>query len=131
MSNATNSNAIISKSKNIFSVFRCISGIYIKFRILWKKAWASEVLSFWNYRLQRAGLLKCLKNPMTENSCTVNMLNRPKDSLNPHGSIFLIFFDHSEKGSARKVLVVSYIFRLFVNILPPDDKYSLSVNASV
>ena len=32
-----NSDAIISKSKNIFSIFFSISGIYIKFRILWKR----------------------------------------------------------------------------------------------
>ena len=31
----------------------------------------------------------------------------------------------------NSVLVVSEILRLFVNILTPDDKYSLSVKASV
>ena len=33
--------------------------------------------------------------------------------------------------SENSVLVVSEILRLFVNILTPDDKYSLSVKASV
>ena len=35
--NATNSNAITSKPKDVFSTFFCISGIYIKFEILKKK----------------------------------------------------------------------------------------------
>ena len=34
-------------------------------------------------------------------------------------------------SSKNSVLVVSKILRLFVNILSPDDKYSLSVKASV
>ena len=34
-------------------------------------------------------------------------------------------------SSKNSVLVVSEIFRLFVNILTPDDKYFLSVKASV
>ena len=69
-----------------------------------KKRWASEVISFWNYRLQIAGLLKCLKIPVSEHLWTVNMLKGSKDSLNLHGSNFLFFFGHSEKKSARKVL---------------------------
>ena len=34
-------------------------------------------------------------------------------------------------SSKNSVLVVSEILRLFVNILTPDEKYSLSVKASV
>ena len=37
----------------------------------------------------------------------------------------------NEISSKRSVLVVSEILRLFVNILTPNDKYSLSVKASV
>ena len=36
-----------------------------------------------------------------------------------------------EISSKSSVLVISEILRLFVNILTPDDKYSLSVKASV
>ena len=32
------------------------------------------------------------------------MLNGPKHRMNLHASIFLIFFDHSEKKSAPKIL---------------------------
>ena len=35
--------------KKIFSIFFCITKIYIQFPILWKKRWTSEVISFWNY----------------------------------------------------------------------------------
>ena len=55
--NATNSNAIISKPKNICSIFFWISAIFIKFIILWEKRWDAEVICFWNYRLQKPGLL--------------------------------------------------------------------------
>ena len=46
---------------------------------------------------------------------------------------FCHIFYHSEKKISSKysVLVVSEILRLFVNILTPDDKYSLSGKASV
>ena len=36
-----------------------------------------------------------------------------------------------KRTSGNPVLVVSETFRLFVNILTPDDKYSVSVKASV
>ena len=43
-----------------------------------------------------------------------------------------IFWSLSKKGSLKNfILVVSEIWRLFVNILRPDEKISLSVKASV
>ena len=61
------------------------------------------------------------------------MLKVPKHCLNLDGSIFVVFFDHSEKkiSSENSDLVISEIFRLLVNILTPEDKHSLSVKASV
>ena len=50
-----------------------------------------------NYRLQKAGLFKNLKSPVPEHLWTANMLKGPKHFLNLHSSIFLIFFDHSER----------------------------------
>ena len=78
-------------------------------------------------------LLKGLKSPKSEHLWTVNMLKGPKECLNMHGSIFVIIFDHSEKKIRPKisVLVVSEILWLFVKILTPDEKYSLSVKVSV
>ena len=43
--------------------------------------------------------------------------------------IFLLLW--KEISSKNSNLVVSEILRLFVNILSPDDKYSLTVKASV
>ena len=68
---------------------------------------------------------------MLENLRTVNMLKGPKHCIILHGSIFVKFFDYSEKESKNSVLVGPEISRLFVNILTPGDKYSLSVKASV
>ena len=132
MSSAPNSKAIISKSKNIFLIFFCISRIYIKLGILWKKRWALDVICFWNYRLQKAELLKCPKSGLSEHLWTVNMLKCPKHFLNLHSSIFLKFFDHSEREWARRTLflVVSINLRLFVNTFTPDDKFSPSVKGS-
>ena len=100
---ATNSKAIISKSKNIFWIFFCISEIYIKFGILCSKRWDSELICFWNYILQKAGLLKWLKCRVAEYLWTVNMLKALKDCIGLYGSIFVIFvIDHSERKSSRK-----------------------------
>ena len=44
-----------------------------------------------------------LKKPLSEHLWRVNMLKGPKDCLNLHGCIFLIYFDHSEKKSAPKI----------------------------
>ena len=98
--------------------FFCISGIYIKFETFWKKRWALEVICFWNYTLQKAGLLKCLKRSVSEHLWTVNMLKGPKHCLNLHGRIFShIFWSYRRKISSKNyVLVVSKILRLFVNI---------------
>ena len=104
ITNATNSNVNISKSKNICWIFCCISGIKTKFEVVFKKRWASEVISFWNYRLEKAGLLKCLKGPVSEHLWTVNILKGHKDCLHVHGSIFVRFFHHSERKSAWKSL---------------------------
>ena len=91
------------------------------------------MISLWNSRLQNVGLFGSLKRPVSKHLSTVNMLNGPKDYFNLHGSIFVIFFDHYWKKitSEDSVLVVSDILRLFVNILTPNDKYSLAVKASL
>ena len=104
MFNATNSNATISKSENIFLFFFCIYGIYIKFEILWRKRWASEVICFRNYRLQNARLLQCIKSRVSEHLWSINMWKCPKHCLNLHSSIFVIFFNHSEMKSVPKIL---------------------------
>ena len=87
---------------------------------------------FRNDRLQKAWLLKCLKSPVSELLCTINMLEGPKHCWNLQGSICVIFFDHSERTSfwTSFILVISGILRLFVNILTLDGKYFLSVKVS-
>ena len=106
---ANNSNAIISKSKKIFSLSYCISGICIKFWILWKKRLPLDGITFSKYRLQKAGLLKSVKSLVSEHLWTVNMLKGPKECLNLQGSIFVIPFDNSERKSARKPLILVYL----------------------
>ena len=62
------------------------------------------MISFWNYGLQKVGLLKCLQGCVSEHLRTVNMLKCLKDRLNSHFSIFVIFLGHSGTKSARKIL---------------------------
>ena len=59
------------------------------------------MITLWNYRLENVGLLKWLKNSVSEHLWTVNMFKGPKDCLNLDGSVFVIFFDHSENKSGR------------------------------
>ena len=95
---------ILSQNQKIFSEFfahfRNLHKIWNPF----KKIWASEVISFWNYRLQKVGLLKSLKSLLSEHLWRVNMFKGAKCSSNMHGSIFVIFFDHFERKSTRKAL---------------------------
>ena len=44
------------------------------------------------------------KKPLSQHLRAVNMLKCPKNCLNLHCSIFVIFFDHSEMKSAWKIL---------------------------
>ena len=53
----------------------------------------------------------------------------PKSARQYFSHIFCSMWN--EVSSKNFVLVVSEILRLFVNILTPDEKYSLSVKASV
>ena len=122
------------QNQNIFSqFFFCISGIYIKFTILSKKSCASEVISFWNYWLENAELLKCPKS---------HRVRTLTDSQDFKGSETLLksareYFDDlfwtlwKKISSKNSFSEVPEILRLFVIILTPDNKYILSVKASV
>ena len=88
---------------------------------------------FRNFRLQKAWLPKCLRSLGSGHLWTVNTSKGSKDCLNLHGSNFVICFDHSERtfSSINSVLVVTEMLRLFVNMLSPYDKYTLSVKVSI
>ena len=100
---------LFQNQKTFSEYFFCISRIYIRVGIFWKKRWASEVIFFWNYRLQKAGLFKCQKSPVLKHLWTVNMLMGSKHLINAHDGIFAIFFDHSERKWARKNLFWKYM----------------------
>ena len=60
------------------------------------------------------------------------MLKGLQHCFNLYDNSFVISFDHSERTSVRKdsVLVVTDIFRLFVNIFTSYDKYSVSIKVN-
>ena len=100
----------LSPNKEIFSEFFApIPESKENLEYFEKKRLASEVICFWNYSLQKAGLLKCQNNVVSENLWTVNMLKGPKDCLNLHGGNFIIYFHHSETKSAPKYLFYWYL----------------------
>ena len=93
----------LSQNLRLLAQFSLISVIYIKSWILWKRRWSLEVICFLNYRLQKAGLLKCLNSNVSEHLYVDSMLKVPKHCLNLHGTIFVISFDHSARKSALKI----------------------------
>ena len=101
--NGTTSNATIPYRKVFSEFFPHIPNLY-KISNTLKKRWASDMICFWNDRLQKAGLLKSLKSPVLKYLWTVNISEGPKHCLNLHRSVFVVFFDHSQKNSARKTL---------------------------
>ena len=93
----------LSPNQKIFSdSFLNFRNLHKTWNTLKKKRGAWEVICFWNYKLQKAGLLKCPKRHGSENLCTVKILKCLKHCINLQRSIFFIFFDHSEKESAWK-----------------------------
>ena len=119
--------------KQFFRVFFCISGIYKKFQILSTKSWPSEVISFGNYWLGKAELLKCAKSPRVRILMDIQQFKGSQTLLqSTRQYLSYIFWSLWNKISPKtSFLELSQIFRLFVNILTPDEKYSVSVKASV
>ena len=114
-------------------IFFSICGIYGKIGILWKKRWTSKVIFFWNYRLEKAELVKCPKKPIDRTLRNNQHVKVSETLLKSARQYFChIFWSLWKKNRPKiSVLVVSKILRLFVNILTPDDQHSLSVKGSV
>ena len=100
MFNATDSNPINSEAKIMWWIFFWISRIYITLGILWEKSWASDVISVWNYWLEKAELLKCPKSHGVRTLIASQQFKGSETLLKY--SIFVIFCDHSETNSGPK-----------------------------
>ena len=59
---------------------------------------------FQNYGLPKRWFDKCLKNPVSEDPSTSNMVNGPKHCCNDDDGSFTIFIDHCEHNSFGKSL---------------------------
>ena len=106
------------KVKKNFLIFFSISRIYKTFRILSKKSWASEAISFWNYWLGKAELLKCAKNPRVRTFMENQHIKGSETLLKSARQYFCyIFWSHLKKIIQKNCfLEVSEILCLFVNI---------------
>ena len=72
---------------------------------IWRKKMSLIVCVFkyfWNYWLQKMWLLKCIKDPVSENPLAVNVLTSPRNYWNLQKSIFILLFHHSEPNWVRK-----------------------------
>ena len=58
---------------------------------------------------KKRSYLNAQKATLSEHLWTVNILKGPNQLLNLHGSICVIFFDHSERKSAPKTLFYKYL----------------------
>ena len=129
--NATKSNAIISKSKHVlwlsFLHLRNLNKIWITL----KQKMSLRVYFLMKLETPKSGFTSMAKEPCIRTLMQSQHVKGSETLLDR--SIFLISFDHSEKkiSSKNSVLLVSEILTLLVNILTPDDKYFLSIKASV
>ena len=81
---------------------------------------------FRNYELRKTWLDECLESPIWEDFSTGKMVNGSKHFFNINDSTLTMFIDLLSWMSWKKSLLVTCkIFRLFVNTLTTDDKYSL------
>ena len=85
---------ILSEKKNFFSIFCCISKIYIKFWKYWKKKMTLIPFVIPKLRTLKTWIDKCLKSPPSEDPSTSNMVNVPKHCWNLHHSTLIIFIGH-------------------------------------
>ena len=69
-----------------------------------KKRWSSQLMCFWNERLQKMWLDKYFKSSGSEHRWTVNMLKVPKHCWNLRSSTFIIFSHPSERYTVSKIL---------------------------
>ena len=129
---ATYSNAIISKWKKVFSIFFSISELFINFWKVWRKheaqSWfVSEIMDS-----KMRGYLNTWK-PRVRTLIHSQHIKGSETLLKSTWQCFChIFWSLWQKISSKSsVLVVCEILRLFVHILTPDDKYCVSVKASV
>ena len=98
----------------------------MKFTTFWKPRRVSFSSYDWNYCIRKRCLLKRLKALASAHHSVINVLTGSKHCRSQHGTtIFLIFSWIRDKLSWKmSALVTSEIFRLFLNTLTPDDKYS-------
>ena len=116
-----NLKAFISKRNGCFSISDCISEMCMKFRTFWKERRVSYPNCYWNYCIRKRCLLKRLKGLSSAHHSVINVLTGSKHCWSQHGTTTFLLFYEIEKMSA---LVTSEIFRLFVNTLTTDEKYS-------
>ena len=84
------------------------------------------MISFWKYRMEKAELLKYPKS-----NCVRTLIDSQHVKLKETVLSYIFWSLGKKITSKNSFLEVFKLLGLFVNILTPDDKYSLSVKASV
>ena len=133
MFNARNSNAIISKSKNIVSNFFCISEIYTKFWTSWNKSKTHNWCTSEIVECKKRGHLDAYKTPC-ESTYGQSTCYREQNTAEICTAVVFsnLLITLKELEFEKLCLsVASDILRPVFNILTRNDKYSLSVKVSV
>ena len=119
------------KNERIFLVFYCISEMCMKLRIFRKTRRVSQFNYCWYYCIRKRFLLKRLKGLASTHYCFNTLFGNQRVNgfetlLKLARHYYLLIFPRiRDKLSWKKsALVTSEIFRLFVNTLTPNDKYS-------
>ena len=94
----------LSQKRKLFSLFFFVT---LKFRFnltFSEKRWPSLVIYFGTYGLGKTWLDKCLKNPVSEDPSTSNMVNGPNHCWNLRDSTFTLFIDTCSENLGWKTL---------------------------
>ena len=104
-----NSNAFISKRKDLLSLFDCISELWMKFATFWKPRRVSQPNYYWNYCIRKRCLLKRLKGLASAHHSVINALTGSKHCWSKHGTTIFIFFREFEINWVWKSLAESHL----------------------
>ena len=98
--------------------------MWMKFRLFWKKRRVSSSNFYRNYCVRKRSLLKLLKG--IAHHSVINVLTSSKHCWSQHRPNYFPLIPRIQDNVSWKksALVTSEIFRLFLNTLTPDVKYS-------
>ena len=94
---------LFQEQKPFSEYFSAILKSRLNFQHFQKKRSLTQLMYLWNYGLRKMWLHKSLKNPVSEDPWTSNMVCSTKHCWNLNRTNFLIFIDHCERNWVEKI----------------------------